>query len=437
MSKLAEMYGAKAQVPTAPIISDTEQEVTVTESKVEVFNNIKTQKIGVVELPVLEVNEPNDLKYIPESAEYIDNKRLLETIAHGIQQNVPVLLIGETGVGKTSAIRYIASKCNVPLRRLNLNGSTTVDEFVGKVMLDKDGTYWVDGILIDAMRRGHWLVVDEINAALPEILFVLQSLLDDDRYVVLAESDGEVVRPHANFRLFATMNPSDGGYTGTKELNKALLSRFSIVLNVEWPTAAEEKKIVDKRYPNRKIVTKEKLATMVKFANDMRGAYAKGSQDFVLSPRDLLSWVHMSEVLGDIMTSAEVTLVNKARKEERASINDLLKLHFGMALYDYAHGATQQNTYQVGDKVVLFKARSGNGTTVEERTNIYLLEVEEVRNVTDNSGTTVPEEVRYKCKMLATNVTLADGEQDFNPREKKIDPKLYKMFTAKYHGDNF
>jgi cobaltochelatase CobS len=422
------------------------------ESKVPVgtentSKKFKSQKFGVVELPVNEDISPDDLKYVPESHEYIDNKRMLETIAHGITHNLPVLLIGETGVGKTSAIRYIASKCNVPLRRLNLNGSTTVDEFVGKVMLDKDGTYWVDGILIDAMRRGHWLVVDEINAALPEILFVLQSLLDDDRYVVLAESDGEVVRPHANFRLFATMNPSDGGYTGTKELNKALLSRFNIVLTVEWPTAAEEKKIVEKRYPNRNTVTKEKLATMVKFAGDMRTAYAKGSQDFVLSPRDLLSWVQMSEVLGDIMTAGEVTLVNKARREERTSIQDIMKLHFGMGLFDYQPSAQRDQNYVKGDKVVIFKAQKGAGDTVESRVNMYLVNITEMYLVKEGAygrqqvdhmpSDAKPNEMVYQVQILATNVRKQDAEGDIDISAKQLMLKLAELDTAKYHGDNF
>jgi midasin (ATPase involved in ribosome maturation) len=126
------------------------------------------------------------------------------------------------------------SKTNNGLRRVNLNGATTVDEFLGKMLINEQGTYWVDGVLVSAMQAGDWILLDEINACLPEIAFCLHSLLDDDRMVVLMEYDGRIVRPHPDFRLFASMNPSEEGrYSGTKTL-KSLLDQFPIV--IAWIT---------------------------------------------------------------------------------------------------------------------------------------------------------------------------------------------------------
>ena len=110
---------------------------------------------------------------------------------------------------------------------------------------------------------------------MPEILFVLHSLLDDDRYIVLAEKNGEIVKPHKNFRLFASMNPS-GSYTGTKELNKAFLSRFPIILNVKYPTKANEIKIL-KQYTK---MSNNKIENLRQMAQDIRKAYNKNEINY-------------------------------------------------------------------------------------------------------------------------------------------------------------
>ena len=132
---------------------------------------------------------------------------------------------------------------NNGFRRVNLNGMTTVDEFVGKLMINEQGTYWVNGILVDAMQSGDWLLIDEINACLPEIAFCLHSLLDDDRMIVLSEYDGRIVKPHPNFRLFASMNPhEDRRYGGTKPLNEALLDRFPVTVKMNYLPSTRKSK---------------------------------------------------------------------------------------------------------------------------------------------------------------------------------------------------
>ena len=161
---------------------------------------------GSVELPI---RQEGSIEFVPPPQFYIPADGALEKIMWAVGRQLPVLLIGETGVGKTLAIRHLAHETRNGLRRVNLNGMTTVDEFVGKLMINEAGTYWSDGVLVQAMQAGDWLLIDEINACLPEIAFCLHSLLDDDRMIVLTEYDGRVIRPHPNFRLFATMNPSE------------------------------------------------------------------------------------------------------------------------------------------------------------------------------------------------------------------------------------
>lgn len=237
------------------------------------------------------------------------NKKILNV---GIDKNYPVLLIGETGTGKTSIIREAAILRKQPWIRFNLTGETTVDEFVGKYELDSGKTVWRDGVLLDAMKNGKWLIVDEINVALPEILFVLHSLLDDDKMVTVAQHSGEVVKPHEDFRFFATMNPTDE-YAGTKELNKAFQSRFSIVLTLHYPPAKVEAKIVADK-------TGVDLETATKMA-DVAVALRKAKQDekifYTCSTRDLLHWGNLVAELGH-GESFRVAILNKSNGDAGA-----------------------------------------------------------------------------------------------------------------------
>ena len=231
-------------------------------SKKENPNTIKFGKI--------EIQKNNGTsQYMPQKpGKFIDHEDILKTLAVAVRDNMPVLMIGESGTGKTSAIRYLANQTGNGLRRVNLNGGTTADELVGRQLFDEKGVYWIDGVLTEAMRNGEWIVLDEINAALPEVLFVLQSVLDDDGFSVLNEKkDKEIVYKHQNFRLFATCNPPD--YAGTKELNKALLSRFAICIHADFPPEKTELEIIGHHLGNA-VAQSEVAVKLVALANKTR-----------------------------------------------------------------------------------------------------------------------------------------------------------------------
>lgn len=266
-------------------------------------------------------------QYIPtDLPPYHDHDGLLSFLALAAKNDLPTLIIGETGTGKTTAVRTLAGKAGKPYRRVNLNGGTTADELIGRILLNKDGTIWADGILTDAVRKGYWIVLDEINAAGADVLFALHSLLDDDKMLVLAENDGEIVRPHSEFRLFATMNPS-GDYAGTREMSKALMSRFPLVLTASYPKQNEEVKIIMERTE-----LAEDIATgLVKIAAEARGAHRNATLDFPFSTRDLLYTAAVAKHLGGGIKNARIAVqacvLGKCSREDALVIVDLMDLH--------------------------------------------------------------------------------------------------------------
>ena len=213
----------------------------------------------------------------------VDTVKNLKQIALSVLLDDPVLLIGETGVGKTALVRYLANLTRHNFRRFNLSGQTDKLEFIGGYKPDSSGVFkWKDGILVQALVYGHWLALDELNLAESQVLERLNSLLDDDRSMVLAEHVGEHFVPkaiyeerkkegaeeffdedrqvnylidkegrriysiHPEFRLFATMNPAE--YAGRKILSPALMNRF----RVKWIddlTMVEKKLVLLKKFP--------------------------------------------------------------------------------------------------------------------------------------------------------------------------------------------
>lgn len=263
--------------------------------------------------------EKVDPNFIPKDIPFEDNKKVLEQVAIAITKDMPVLLIGETGTGKTSLVRHLAAVTKNGFVRVNHNGGSTVEDIVGRWIINSTGeTQWVDGLLVKAMKEGLWFLADEFNAAGAEINFVYHSLLDDDHRIILAEKGSEVVIPHSNFRFFAGMNPP-AEYAGTKEVNKALLSRF-IVVKTDFPAPEIEAKIL----VDRTGIPQAAAEKMVDVAGTIRITQAKGEVQYVFSTRDLLMWATMYKVYRKFMLAAEMTVLNKIGSEDIDVIRDVM-----------------------------------------------------------------------------------------------------------------
>ena len=146
-----------------------------------------------------------------------------------------MLLQGPTSAGKTSLVHHLAERCGRRLVRINNHQHTDVSEYLGAYASDERGQLrFREGVLVEAVRRGWWLLLDELNLAPSEVLEALNRLLDDNRELFLPETR-EVVRAHEGFRLFATQNPP-GLYGGRKVLSKAFINRFVVFHVEELPT---------------------------------------------------------------------------------------------------------------------------------------------------------------------------------------------------------
>jgi midasin (ATPase involved in ribosome maturation) len=355
------------------------------------------------------------------TTEDLGDKMYFDTLSEkalrkGIELNLPVLLVGETGVGKTSYIRSLAKERGVELIRLNLTGQTGVDEILGKWLANSSGMYWIDGLLINAMKEGKWIVFDEINMALPEILSVLHSLLDDDRKIVLKEHEGEKVTCHENFRFFATMNPSDE-YSGTKELNKAFLSRFPIINNIDYST--EESQIIADR-TGMKIEHADKI---VLIAKDIRDLKSKEKISYTCSTRDILAFSNLIVNGFSIAEAFDLSIVNKVvSQEERTIIKKIAEL---------VTGENMTINVASGGRILEFKNFSEIRKLVEDAERLKIKSEENVKRANKEL-----EEVKKVAKKeideIKATVKGLSESGDKEAIDKLSDPKKISQLREKY-----
>eukprot|EP00978_Attheya_sp_CCMP212_P021229 scaffold61822_cov52-Attheya_sp.AAC.2 len=161
-------------------------------------------------------------KFVVTPSASLNLRRLARAVASG---PYPVLLEGPTSAGKTFLVEYLAARCGHKCIRINNHEHTDVQEYTGCYASDSNGALsFRDGILVQALKQGHWVILDELNLAPSEVLEALNRLLDDNRELYLAETN-ETLRPHESFRIFATQNPC-GAYGGRKALSRAFRNRF-------------------------------------------------------------------------------------------------------------------------------------------------------------------------------------------------------------------
>lgn len=268
---------------------------------------------------------------VPKGVKYVlSNKSDVEFILQSVLENKPVLLEGKTGCGKTTLIKWLCQETNNVYSRVQVDGGTEVSTFIGRYLIKDGSTYWVDGVLTEALKNGYWLLLDEVNAALPDVLFLFHKLLDDDKMLTLYDKDNSVIHPHPNFRLFAAVNPS-GDYVGTKEMSKAFIDRFSVVVKMPYADPRVEKRILlektkltDKDIEDSEGKRSSIPERMVEFASNVRKMADSGELSFHLSTRQLVDWGNFIPTFG-VLRAAQYVILNKADKDDADKIEDMLK----------------------------------------------------------------------------------------------------------------
>jgi midasin len=213
-------------------------------------------------------------------------RRLARALASGPW---PILLEGPTSAGKTTLVEYIAARSGYHVVRINNHEHTDVQEYTGSFAADQNGSLtFRDGLLVQALRRGHWVILDELNLAPTDVLEALNRLLDDNRELYLAETN-EVVKPHPDFRLFATQNPSSGAYGGRKPLSRAFRNRFVEIHMGDIPSA-EMTTILEKRCGCPPSTATKLVEVMVALRYQRSKCNLFMGKDSFITPRDLLRW---------------------------------------------------------------------------------------------------------------------------------------------------
>ena len=212
-------------------------------------------------------------------------RRLSRAVASGPW---PILLEGPTSAGKTSLVEYLAARCGHRLIRINNHEHTDVQEYTGGFAADANGSLsFQDGLLVQALRKGDWVILDELNLAPSEVLEALNRLLDDNRELYLAEVN-ETVKAHPSFRLFATQNPS-GAYGGRKPLSRAFRNRF-VEIHVNDIPSAEMVSILQLRCGCPPSHAKHLVSIMDSLRQRRSRSGVFLGKDGFISPRDLLRW---------------------------------------------------------------------------------------------------------------------------------------------------
>jgi cobaltochelatase CobS len=264
------------------------------------------------------------------------NKEALEGVATGIELDLNLLMVGPTGCGKTSMVEELAALLNQPTKRINLDGDVRSSDFLGqmKITVDQDSgqavTEWEDGILPTAMRRGWWLILDEMDAAPAQILMTLQAVLEHGHKLVLKENGGEIVKAHPRFRLIATANTlgrgdQSGMYAGTNVLNEATLDRFGIVIQFGYPGASQEVSIVRAKTGVDAAIAKK----MCEVAKKVRAGLGNDECYCTFSTRRVLNWAALTVKLGDQKKAAQFAVLQRLSDEDRVYVAGVIQRVMG------------------------------------------------------------------------------------------------------------
>ena len=297
-----------------------------------------------VDLKVPGFSEANE--YVPsiDDAYRFDKNTTLAILA-GFAHNRRVMIQGYHGSGKSTHIEQVAARLNWSCIRVNLDSHISRIDLLGKdAIVIKDGkqiTEFKEGILPWAVQTPTALVFDEYDAGRPDVMFVIQRLLEVEGKLTLLDQN-KVITPHPSFRLFSTANTvglgdTSGLYHGTQQINQGQMDRWHIVSTLNYLESELELSVVLAKVPllNSK-KGKEEAINMISVANLTRQGFANGDISTIMSPRTVISWGENTSIFQDRKKAFEVTFLNKCDETEKTIISEYYQRCFNEELEDSA-----------------------------------------------------------------------------------------------------
>jgi cobaltochelatase CobS len=300
------------------------------------------------EVPARAFGVANDLRvpafskrteYVPDvDPTYRFDPQTTFAILAGFAANRRVMVAGYHGTGKSTHVEQVAARLNWPLLRINLDGHISRIDLVGKdAIVVRDGkqiTEFREGLLPWAVQRSVALVFDEYDAGRPDVMFVIQRVLEASGKLTLLDQN-RVISPNPFFRLFATTNTiglgdATGLYHGTQQINQGQMDRWSIVTTLNYLDHDSEAAIVLAKV--RAYDTDDGRRTvmaMVRVADMTRNAFMNGDISTVMSPRTVITWAENAQVFGEVALAFRMTFLNKCDEAERDTVAEFYQRAFG------------------------------------------------------------------------------------------------------------
>ncbi|UZJ54484.1 hypothetical protein CBS101457_003804 [Exobasidium rhododendri] len=232
----------------------------------------------------------------------------------------PVLIQGPTSAGKTSAIEYLARRTGHKFVRINNHEHTDIQEYIGSYSSDPDSgrLEFHEGLLVTALRQGHWIVLDELNLAPTDVLEALNRLLDDNRELVIPET-GQVITPHPHFMLFATQNPP-GLYAGRKVLSRAFRNRF-LEIHFQDVPQAELQTILTNRCQMAPSYAEKIVQVFRELQRRRQAGRVFDTKQAFVTLRDLFRWgSRQADNYQQLAENGYILIAERARKPEDALV---------------------------------------------------------------------------------------------------------------------
>ena len=287
-------------------------------------------------------------EYVPDldKAYRFDHDTTLAILA-GFAYNRRVMVQGYHGTGKSTHIEQVAARLNWPCIRINLDSHISRIDLVGKdAIVLRDGkqvTEYREGLLPWALQHPTALVFDEYDAGRPDVMFVIQRVLEVEGKLTLLDQN-KVIRPHKAFRLFSTANTvglgdTTGLYHGTQQINQGQMDRWNVVATLNYLPHDAEVDIVVAKAPSW-ADDKKTISAMVSLADLTRSGFINGDISTVMSPRTVITWAENAKIFNDVAFAFRLTFLNKCDEVERATVAEYYQRCFGTELKETGVRAT-------------------------------------------------------------------------------------------------